>query len=74
MLLFFFVLVFFGADVTSYFVCPSFRAGCRDTSRENFRINAVSTVEEGTFEREVLDSTVPVIVDFYANWCVPFFS
>ncbi|MFI3236481.1 MAG: thioredoxin [Lachnospiraceae bacterium] len=26
---------------------------------------------EGNFEKEVLDSEVPVLVDFYADWCGP---
>ena len=29
------------------------------------------TVTEQDFQAEVLDSTVPVLVDFYADWCAP---
>jgi thioredoxin len=32
---------------------------------------AISTVSEATFEREVLASELPVLVDLYADWCAP---
>ncbi len=31
----------------------------------------LQTVTEQTFQAEVLDSKVPVLVDFYADWCAP---
>lgn len=32
---------------------------------------AIVDLTESDFRREVLDSDVPVIVDFYADWCGP---
>jgi len=31
----------------------------------------LQTVTEQDFQTEVLDSAVPVLVDFYADWCAP---
>lgn len=67
----FFVLVVFGSDVSSYLICPSYEVAYKNTIRDNFHVKAISSIGEGNFNREVLDSSVPVIVDFYANWCGP---
>jgi len=32
---------------------------------------AVQTVTDATFEKEVLRSELPVLIDFYADWCQP---
>ena len=33
--------------------------------------NDVVTLEDGTFDQEVLKSETPVLVDFWAIWCQP---
>jgi thioredoxin 1 len=38
---------------------------------ENSKMSNVPTVNTSSFSQEVLESQVPVMVDFYAEWCGP---
>jgi len=46
-----------------------FGGGVRRRSR--ILMSQVAAVGEGNFEREVVQAGVPVVVDFWADWCQP---
>jgi len=45
--------------------------GCKQEPPSVPQNGHVEHADEGTFREKVLDSQVPVLVDFYADWCPP---
>jgi thioredoxin 1 len=48
-----------------------FASGTSGSGRVNESTQNVKRIGEGQFEAEVLQSKMPVVVDFYAVWCGP---
>ena len=40
-------------------------------TRKRYKMSIIHVKTEAEFKKQVLESTVPVIVDFYADWCPP---
>jgi thioredoxin 1 len=51
-----------------FIACPSLPLGMMSKEKTNGK---VIHLNNGEFETEVLKSNVPVLVDFYADWCGP---
>jgi thioredoxin 1 len=45
--------------------------GCGRESSSTLQTEHLEHVNEANFKEKVLDSQVPVLVDFYADWCRP---
>jgi thioredoxin 1 len=50
---------------------PKFPPDAMSSIAKEFVMSAVLHVNQQQFNHEVLESTVPVVVDFYADWCGP---
>jgi len=45
--------------------------GATKNSRKDFRMGATVKVDKNNFQADVLNANVPVVVDFWAEWCGP---
>jgi thioredoxin 1 len=55
------------APWTGYFYNPK----GEDKAMKTFTNTKIEHINEGNFDQKVLQSAVPVLVDFYADWCGP---
>ncbi len=69
----FFLLAFRmqAAAVASFHRAARLTMRIPDTRPEDFMSEHIHHVSDSTFKAEVLDSTVPTLVDFWAEWCGP---
>ncbi len=62
------ILALFGVLLGLMFHLASGRSG---SAAVNASTPQVRRIQESQFEAEVIQSSLPVVVDFYASWCGP---